>query len=169
MKNYVIKDIDYADLVNQEKMKLSQFKNQCKLEKRYRIKRKEKVMDKRREIRYSIIEYLDNTISKEDCILEIEVNGKIIAKSIDISMSGIGFEIIDVEQEQIETIQNNDNFFIKIYFAKEVVIIDAKKVWSAVMKENDKDVLKGGLSFSVISTEDRLKLLKYIEDIREKL
>ncbi|MDY6969497.1 MAG: PilZ domain-containing protein [Spirochaetota bacterium] len=126
-------------------------------------------MDKRREIRYSIIEYLDNTISKEDCILEIEVNGKIIAKSIDISMSGIGFEIIDVEQEQIETIQNNDNFFIKIYFAKEVVIIDAKKVWSAVMKENDKDVLKGGLSFSVISTEDRLKLLKYIEDIREKL
>lgn len=169
MKNYVIKDIDYADLINQEKMKLSQFKNQCKLEKRYRIKRKEKVMDKRREIRYSIIEYLDNTISKEDCILEIEVNGKIIAKSIDISMSGIGFEIIDVEQEQIETIQNNDNFFIKIYFAKEVVIIDAKKVWSAVMKENDKDVLKGGLSFSVISTEDRLKLLKYIEDIREKL
>ena len=131
----------------------------------FKVKILEKVMDKRNEKRYSISEYLDNIVSKEDCTLEFDCNGVIIAKSVDISMSGIGFEISDIESAQIEAIQNNDGFYIKIYIAKEVLFADAKKIWSAVVKTDGETVLKGGLTFSVISPEDRIKLSKFIEEI----
>ncbi|MDY6933549.1 MAG: hypothetical protein SVZ03_04910 [Spirochaetota bacterium] len=126
-------------------------------------------MDKRRTKRYSISDYLDKIVSKEEYYIDILINGSIRAILIDISMCGLGYRIEEIDPERLKELQIPGDMLIKLYIADVVLFAEMKKVWTALIEDKGKKIIKGGLSFNVISVEDRLNLSNCIENIRKRI
>ncbi len=116
--------------------------------------------DKRNENRYSISEYLKEEY--ENVFIEIKFDKPIKAYVTDISMNGIGYEIKSLNFEDQKKLHDTDDFFVNINLIENKLLVEVKKAWSALTG----NVYRGGLLFSVISPEDRLVLLKFLENIR---
>ena len=126
-------------------------------------------MNKRNEERYSVSEYVDDMVSKEEAFAEFIVDCNICVTLVDVSMSGFGYEIERIDNEQLAQLRDEEDFMAKIYLGEDVLLTRVKNTWIAVIDKENYNKLKGGVQFSVISSEDRVKLSKHIEKFRERL
>ena len=123
-------------------------------------------MENRQAARYSISDYLKKKY--KDIYIEIIKDGTIRADVIDINLNGVGFEIEHIESSHFTKLEESDDFFIKIYAAGEVLFAEVRKMWSALLGEEER-IFKGGFMFSVISPKDRLCLSKFLLKIRDRV
>lgn len=119
----------------------------------------------RQDRRYSIGDYLQ----KEYHNLHVEVllDPPIRAEVSDISMNGLGFEIPGVEADVQERLEGADKFHMKIHVAESTILIEAKKTWGAMLSGKDGNIFKGGVMFAMVSPEDRIVLLNFLDKIRK--
>ena len=120
----------------------------------------------RKDRRYSISEYLEDEF--RNVYIEIMAEPPVRAVITDISMNGLGFEIPEGETDAVKKIEVADKFFINIHLGGEVILIDTKKTWGSVVKGKDGTVYQGGVIFTMISPNDRLTLLKFLENVRKR-
>jgi hypothetical protein len=123
-------------------------------------------MDKRNERRFEIIENLKGGFSVDNIRLEFDIAGPVEAKVVDISASGIGFKIENVEPRQL-SFEADKTLFVKIIVIDEVLLIEAKVAWFSEKKTGNSHIINGGLKIEILSNEDRMKLAKIIENIRK--
>ncbi len=122
--------------------------------------------DKRRNRRYNISEYVKEDYFKD---ISLEINSDIVAlpKIMDVSLNGLGFALEDSSGTiNLDEFDKMSDYFINIRFVNKVILAEVKKVWSIIIEEAGKRILKGGFAFSVISPEDRLSLAEYINTLR---
>ena len=82
----------------------------------------------------------------------------------DISAGGLSF-IIEIGNNEF----NPGRFlFIRINFARFVINAEVEKRWGLVKDKENRKVYTAGVSFKVISNEDRLKLNEIIEYFRSE-
>jgi len=108
-------------------------------------------------------------ITRDKYFIEIDLNRSIRATIIDLNISGLGFEVVEIDPKYIEVILNSDKLFIKIYLAESVLFVEVRKVWNAVIEDKGNKTLKGGMTISVISAEDKIKLSNFIEEFRNRV
>jgi hypothetical protein len=123
------------------------------------------INDKRKSERYSISEYIKEDSYKDICL---EIRADRIYKPVisDISINGLGYELIENDLIILEEVSNLENFYININFQNKSVLVEVKKIWNTIIKRAGKRTLTGGVFFSVISPGDRLAIAEYINYIR---
>jgi hypothetical protein len=122
--------------------------------------------DKRRIKRYDVSEYVKENYF-EDIRLEINTNTVLVPHLTDISINGFGIALEDSgSSADLDEFNKLNDFFINIHFINKVILAEVKKMWSIVLENAGKRILKVGFSFSVISPEDRLSLAEYINSQR---
>jgi hypothetical protein len=124
-------------------------------------------MDKRAEIRYSVPIIDKHSKAAIECRVEFDLDGLGIGRIVDLSPSGIGFEIDDIGPERNDELLALETFFIKIFINKEFILAGARIAWLRTMKTDGSPVLKGGLEFDIMSAEDRIRLIDLIDNIRK--
>jgi hypothetical protein len=102
----------------------------------------------------------------EDVRFEIDKIEHIRGKAMDINLHGMGMIIEDITREKAGHIEGLSTFYMKIFLGNEVMMIGVKKMWHKLIVENGKHVYKGGVKFEIISSDDRLKLSRFLENIR---
>jgi hypothetical protein len=125
------------------------------------------IMDKRAEKRYPVPEYNKHSKTAIECRIEFDLNGLGTGRIIDLSPSGIGFEIDGIGPERNGELLALETFFIKIFINKEFILAGARIAWLRTMKTDGSPVLKGGLEFDIMSADDRIRLIDLIENIRK--
>lgn len=124
-------------------------------------------MEKRKKKRHSIRDFIQESHLLDKIYLEIDAKTVIRARVMDLSLNGIGFEIDTLEQVDKENIEKMSSVFVKLFFDSEVIFAEVEKIWDIITVVDDREVLRGGFQFSVIASEDRIKLSKLVEEIRE--
>lgn len=124
-------------------------------------------MEKRKKKRHSVGDFVKESNLLDKIYLEIDMKFVIRARVLDLSLNGIGFEIDEMEQAEKENFEKMSTIFVKIFFDSEVIFAEVEKVWSIITVVDEREVLRGGFQFTVIASEDRIKLSKIIEEIRE--
>ncbi len=111
------------------------------------------------------IRYALETGSHKSAFVEIEgaFNGSGII--LDLSTGGFSFSI---EMKNIEDFKFDlEKFlFIRINFDKFVINAEVEKKWSFIKNEDIDRIYTAGVTFNVISHEDRLRLNEIIEYLR---
>jgi hypothetical protein len=125
------------------------------------------VVEKRKKKRHSVGDFVKESNLLDKIYLEIDMKFVIRARVLDLSLNGIGFEIDEMEQAEKENFEKMSTIFVKIFFDSEVIFAEVEKVWSIITVVDEREVLRGGFQFTVIASEDRIKLSKIIEEIRE--
>lgn len=124
-------------------------------------------MEKRKKKRHSIRDFIQESHLLDKIYLEIDAKTVIRARVMDLSLNGIGFEIDALEQMDKENFEKMSSVFVKLFFDSEVIFAEVEKIWDIITVVDDREVLRGGFQFSVIASEDRIKLSKLVEEIRE--
>lgn len=126
-------------------------------------------MERRKKIRHSIKDAVKRSSLLEEMYLVISMNAEVRGRVIDISLSGLGFEIDNPDALLVEEFEDRIALFIKIFFDSDSIFAETEKIWSICQEVEGRSIMRGGLHFSVISSEDRIKLHKLIEEIRKAL
>lgn len=123
-------------------------------------------MENRQDTRYDASEYLKEIYySNISAFIEAD-SGQIKANIVDISLNGIGFEILFENQAVIEFIFKTNNFFIKLQLASHTIICEITKKWQRIVSQKKIKAYKGGFTFSIISPDDRLKIADFVDKLR---
>lgn len=125
------------------------------------------MVEKRKKKRHSIRDFVKESRLLDRIYLEIDMKTVIRARVVDLSLNGIGFEIDIMEQMDKENFEKMSTMFIKLFFDSEVIFAEVEKIWDIITVVDEREVLRGGFQFSVIASEDRIKLSKLVEEIRE--
>lgn len=125
------------------------------------------MVEKRKKKRHSIRDFVKESRLLDRIYLEIDMKTVIRARVVDLSLNGIGFEIDIMEQMDKENFEKMSTMFIKLFFGSEVIFAEVEKIWDIITVVDEREVLRGGFQFSVIASEDRIKLSKLVEEIRE--
>jgi hypothetical protein len=116
--------------------------------------------------RYNISEYVKEDYYT-DIYLEIRADRIYKAEITDISMNGLGFIINEPEGlTDIDELAGLINYYVKIHFQDKDILAEVKRIWIIISGDKGARTLEAGASFSVISSEDRLKLADVIATIR---
>ena len=126
-------------------------------------------MHRRKIERYKLSDFINEKLSKDDIYVEFNLNEWIMGKIVDISMNGIGFEIDQLEYTKFRELINSNELYIKIHYSNEVILAGTKIAWKIVIKEKEKPIVKGGLFFTIMESESKLKLATLLESIRNKI
>lgn len=122
--------------------------------------------NKRRETRYSLSDEIrDHYCSRESCYVEIELDAPVRGTIVDISLSGLGFEVEDPAPQAYERLQGDDSYIIRIQLGGEACMAEARKAWLSP----GAGTIKGGVVFNVMSHEDRTRLSQFIEEMRKRI
>jgi hypothetical protein len=127
------------------------------------------MVEKRKKTRHSIRDFVKKSHLLDKIYLEIDIEHVIRARIVDLSLNGVGFEIDNLEESQIEKFRKLSAMFVKIFFDSDSIFVEVEKIWDIITEVDGNMVLKGGFKFSVIASEDRIKLSKLIEEIRNTL
>jgi hypothetical protein len=127
------------------------------------------VVEKRKKTRHSIRDFVKKSHLLDKIYLEIDIEHLIRARIVDLSLNGVGFEIDNLEENQIEKFRKLNAMFVKIFFDSDAIFVEVEKIWDIITEMDGRTVLKGGFQFTVIASEDRIKLSKLIEEIRKTL
>jgi propanediol dehydratase large subunit len=113
-------------------------------------------------IRYSI-----ESGSHPSAFVEIEGVPELRGIISDLSTGGFSFAV-DINKDA-DSILNLEKFlFIRINFDKFTISAEVEKKWSLIKNADDSHVYTAGVSFKVISNEDRLRLNEIIEYLRSE-
>ncbi len=126
-------------------------------------------MEKRKKTRYSIRDYVKKSHLLDKIYLEIDIDHIVRAHIVDLSLNGVGFEIDNLDENHIEKFRKLNAMFVKIFFDSETIFVEVEKIWDIITEIDGGRMLKGGFQFSVVASEDRIKLSKLIEEIRKTL
>ena len=126
-------------------------------------------MERRKKTRHSITDAVKRSSLLEQICLEIGLSAVVRGRVVDISLGGLGFEIDDPDAVLMDELENTTSLFVKIFFDEESIFAKTDKVWSIYQEVSGRRTVKGGLQFSVLSSEDRIKLTGIIEEIRKAL
>ena len=125
--------------------------------------------EKRKKTRHSIRDFVKKSHLLDKIYLEIDIEHIIRARVVDLSLKGVGFEIDNLDEKHVEKFRKLSAMFVKIFFDSETIFVEVEKIWDIITEIDGGTVLKGGFQFSVIASEDRIKLSKLIEEIRKTL
>lgn len=117
--------------------------------------------EKRKDSRYSISEYLEDEFRNVN--IEIMTDPPVRAFITNISMNGLGFEIPDGKADAGKKIEGDDKFYINIHIGGDIILVNTKKIWGAVVKVKKGTVYQGGVMFTMVSPNDRLILQRFLE------
>jgi c-di-GMP-binding flagellar brake protein YcgR len=126
-------------------------------------------LERRKKTRHSIIDAVKRSSLLEEMYLEISLSTVVRGRVVDISLGGLGFEIDDPDVVLMDELEDLTALFVKIFFDAESIFAETYKIWSIHQEVSGRRIVKGGLQFSVISSEDRIKLTRIIEEIRKAL
>ena len=120
--------------------------------------------DLRKSVRYAVDKVYDSRIS-----IEISGSNSPEGRVIDLSASGLSFEVgIDSGTAPAGVIDTGD-FFITLHVNGLDILAGVEKIWSITKMSDDVRVYRAGLRFRILADEDRLRLNRAIEQIREML
>ncbi|HOO72592.1 MAG TPA: hypothetical protein PK926_12590 [Spirochaetota bacterium] len=122
-------------------------------------------MEKRKNNRFNVNEVVPPG-SEPDIYVELDLNGMIRGRAIDISLFGLGLIIDEINEKQIEAFRTMEEVFMKLYYGGEIILLGVKNVWNRLLSESGKMVFKSGVKINIISPEDKLKLSSLIEKMR---
>jgi len=124
-------------------------------------------MSNRTHERYLVSDYLKERKFKNRVCVELRLDRTAFRAEVrDMSVEGLGFELQNPPDEHSRAIAEANTFFAKIVLGDEEILVEVKKAWTASVKKEGGAVLKGGLSFAVISADDRVRLSRIIELLR---
>lgn len=123
-------------------------------------------MDLRRAERYSITEDIDGKSRVGEVYCEFDFNKTLRARLVDLSLSGMGIIIDNLNGTTLQEIRGQENFMMTIHVGEDAIVAGVRSAWHRVMYESGNMILKGGVSIEVISTQDRLRLSEIILKIR---
>lgn len=110
--------------------------------------------------RYSL-----NRVNLGSAYVEIEGTDGLSGIIADLSPGGFSF-IIDIQDKTDNEFDLEKFFFIKIKLDSLIIHAEVEKRWSIIKNADNKQLYNAGVSFKVISNEDRLRLNEIIEYIR---
>ncbi len=117
--------------------------------------------------RYLVSDFLKERNFRNRMCVEIRLDQLSFKAQVkDVSVEGLGFELQSPQDEQVRGIAEARTFFAKLVAGDEEILVEARKAWSASVKKDGADVLKGGITFAVISADDKVKLSRIIELLR---
>jgi hypothetical protein len=122
-------------------------------------------MEKRNSYRYALDEG-HSSVSQGDIVVELDVFGLVRARAVDISLFGLGLVINDISEKQIENFKTLDEMYLKLHYGSDMILLGVKSAWNRLLSESGKLVFKSGVKITLISPEDKLKLSRIIEKIR---
>ncbi|MFW5861149.1 MAG: PilZ domain-containing protein [Spirochaetota bacterium] len=107
--------------------------------------------------------FLEKKITTE---LYISIGNKTVPAIIDdISMSGFGFTIDNLDEAGIQMLEETEDFFVQLKLNDDSVVSHVKKVWT-LRKQDEKGInIRGGASFDVISGENRKIIQKFVDKL----
>lgn len=98
-----------------------------------------------------------------------EIEGKTAIKGIISDLSTGGFSLVIDLMNAVETdVVLEKYFFVRIKFKRFTINAEVEKKWSLLKKSDSDKILIAGVSFKVISGEDRLRLNEIIENLRSE-
>ena len=92
-------------------------------------------------------------------------NRTIPANMDDISVSGCGFTIDDIDEAYINTLEGQDDFFVEIQLDDNRVVSYVRKIWTLRKKTGKGIILRGGASFDILSAEDRNIIQAFVDKL----
>jgi len=124
-------------------------------------------MPKREDKRYSISDFISGVkgSNRVDCIFNL--SEKIEGRAVDISLSGLGYEIRDINDDRLKELTKSTDMYIDLVFDSESILVGVKNVWNTVTKEQSVNVCRGGLRFEIIADDVRLRLNEHIRAMRD--
>jgi len=123
-------------------------------------------MERRETPRLSLARVLGEGITLGDLRVELELDPPVTGTVLDISPSGIGYELDAIDPLQVAVLDQADTVYVKLVTPLGNVIAVTKPAWSRLLGDGDVVMLKGGLDFTVVAPEDRQKLEAIIKGIR---
>ena len=87
------------------------------------------------------------------------------AKMDDISVSGFGFTIEGIDESYLDVLEGQNDFFVEMQLDDNRVISHVKKIWTLRKKAQKGIVLVGGVSFDILSIEDRQVIQKFVDKL----
>ena len=98
-----------------------------------------------------------------------EIEGKTVIKGIISDLSTGGFSLVIDLKDAVETdFVLEKYFFVRINFKRFTINAEVEKKWSLLKKSDNDKIFIAGVSFKVISGEDRLRLNEIIENLRSE-
>ena len=136
-------------------------KIQCNMEKQVQDR------SKRQFTRYQIEKekpaFLEKRLTAE---LFIHISNRTIPANMDdISVSGCGFTIDDIDEAYINTLEGQDDFFVEIQLDDNRVVSYVRKIWTLRKKTGKGIILRGGASFDILSAEDRNIIQAFVDKL----
>jgi len=108
-------------------------------------------------------EFLEKKITTE---LYITIGNETVPAIIDdISMSGFGFSIIDLDETGMQLLEEIEDFFVQMKLNDDSIVSHVKKVWTLRKQDEKGIIIRGGASFDVVSGEDRKIIQKFVDKL----
>ncbi len=124
-------------------------------------------MNRRSVPRFSPMSSLKGKMSKESLRLQVDVSGFLEGTILNISHSGIGFEIEDVNPLQVEEFLLKERVYVKLDTGGDEIFMECRIVWTNVTEREGLMVVRGGMDFDLISGQDRMKIIAIVEKLRD--
>lgn len=102
--------------------------------------------------------------------VSIEVHGseKLRGSVVDLSISGLSFELDLDRGDSPEGVTDGD-FFISLYIDEFNLLLGVERIWSIIQNAGNRRIYKAGLRFKIVADEDRLMINRTIEQIRKNI
>lgn len=124
-------------------------------------------MNRRTEVRYSLIDESIKKSGQEKFFFEIDDDTSIRGIPDNINLRGLGMIIKGISSTALDKIKEEKRFFIRLYLAQDIIITGIRPVWiTAEFNKNGTLDIKAGCRIEIISPDDRVKLSSIIERIR---
>jgi len=101
----------------------------------------------------------------KSAFVEIDGINKMSGTVSDLSTGGFSF-FIDMKNNADSKFELGKYLFVMLYFDEFHINAEVEKKWSFIKNENDEKLYTAGVSFKVISNEDRLRLNEIIGYLR---
>ena len=112
--------------------------------------------------------FLDDILAYEDVFFKLEGEPPYRGRVQDINLGGVGLCIKTVNSDDIFYIENLSNFFLNLYLGDVQLLLGVKIVWFTLSKVGENYEYNCGVSIDIISPDDSLKLLNFVNKIRSK-
>ena len=123
-------------------------------------------MEQRRAERYVIAESIAGKNRIGDAYCEFDFNETLRGRLVDMSLSGMGIVVDNLNGSALQEIKQQESFMITIRVGADAFAAGVKSVWKQVLYESGNMILRCGVSIEIISDKDRLKLSEIIMKIR---
>jgi len=124
-------------------------------------------MDKRESERLNLKGAGQRETGIGDLVVEIDLSeGPLRGRVVDVSLKGLGVELNELAGDQLEELKDLNEYFIKIFYGGDSVLVGVKNIWNSIHKEDGTFLFRGGILITIISPEDNLKLQLFIEKFR---